>query len=137
MLSLALGVPAIAFLLPPVDDGYGKVYEFRSPGAKGDALPMVDLLSQVVMTDRESGDLAIESYRRRFRAAVSKYLDAPWDETVENWMGPPDEAARRADRAERLRSRARMLMDIAEEDWEHANLLDPGGAEDGEQDGEL
>jgi transcriptional regulator with XRE-family HTH domain len=127
-LALALGVPLAALFLPPEDDGTGFTYAFAPPGWRGEPLPMSVLMEALVMTDSDSQSSAMEGYRHRFRAAVSRYLDAEWTETIGGWMAEVDEPAARADRAERLRSRAQVFWDAAEEFIEMADAIDPKGA---------
>jgi len=128
-LALALGVPFAALLLPPDDDGRGVVYEMQPPGAK-EPLPMAGLLDRVVMHDFPGDAPALEAYRRRFLHQRGKYLDPGRAAEGDEWFTPLDEEAVRAERAARLRARARTLMEYAEDDFDRAAALDPEGAEE-------
>jgi transcriptional regulator with XRE-family HTH domain len=125
-LSLALGIPVLALFLPPEDDGYTHIYVFRPPGSKeGDGYPMATLMESVVMADSSSRAPAMEAYRERMQSAAATYLDPHWTGTVAEWLAVVDDRGLRADRAERLRSRARTFMDAAQEFIEMADGLDP------------
>lgn len=126
-IALALGVPLVALLLPPDDDGHGVVYEICPPGA-GEPVSMAEVMERVVLNDSHSDAPAMEAYRQRIRQKANKYLDSFWAAQVDEWQSPLDEKALAADRAERLRHRARMLMEYAEDDFEQAEFLDPEGA---------
>jgi transcriptional regulator with XRE-family HTH domain len=127
-LSLALGVPLVALLLPPPDDGERAEYVFTGPDREYD---MGDLMALVVMTDSDDDAPAMEAYRQRFRMASSRYLDPTWQSEVAAWLREAEDARLRSDRAERLRVMAAQVR--AERDREAreleslADAIDPQG----------
>lgn len=122
-ISLALSVPLIALLLPPVDDGERERYVFTAPDGEHD---MGDLVGLVVMPDSDDDQPAMEAYRDRLRAAVSRYLDPEWAQEVARWLREADGDELLADRAERLRSRQSELLQAADELGDLASAIETG-----------
>lgn len=85
-LSMALGVPAGAFFLPPLDDGRPDRYVIRPPGQHGD-LGMEALMDILVSYSDNKGGAAA-GYRRRLLGAVGRYLDKDWAAEVAEWLRP-------------------------------------------------
>lgn len=82
-LSLALGVPAAALLLPPPDDGERVSYRFTAAGRTWD---MGDLMELVVMPDTTGDSPLMDKYRERFSAAARRAASGPaWERLVARW----------------------------------------------------
>jgi len=117
-LSLALGVPLIALLLPPEDGG---TYAFAGPDGQYE---MRDLMALVVMTDSAGDTPAMDAYRDRLRGAAARYLDPEWADEVADWLSKaePDDAL--ADRAAQLRARQADLKLAAAEMGDLASAIE-------------
>lgn len=110
-LAVALGIPIIAFFLPPEDDGMDVRYVFRGPGETGD-LGMEDLMS-AAMHDTDAETLAMNAYRRRLIGAVGEYLHASWGEILARWMENAETPEMRAEQIDELRADRHVLLRIA------------------------
>lgn len=71
--AMALEVPVAALLLPPEDDGIGRRYLFQA--GPGEPQQMSDLVSFVNSEPAEDETPAMDAYRTRYYAAVSRYSD--------------------------------------------------------------
>ena len=71
-LARVLGVPVIAFLLPPQDDGTGARYVLESPG--GEDLSMAALFA-LVMPESAGETPAMDAYRGGLADAAGRYMD--------------------------------------------------------------
>jgi transcriptional regulator with XRE-family HTH domain len=100
-LSRALGVPIVAFFLPPDDDGAGVRYLYRPPGADTD-LDMAALMAGACFDSDDDGD-AMELYRDRMRASVRRYIPG-WEAEVAQWLAPLTSAGQREEAVYRLRA---------------------------------
>jgi transcriptional regulator with XRE-family HTH domain len=114
-LAVALGVPLIAFFLPPLGDGAGMRYTFQPGEHDAGSLDMVDLMARAVMPDSDNDSPAMNAYRQRLRSAVVTYLDGSWAEEVARWLGEADSKEVRADRVEQLRQRSNEMLQAAAE----------------------
>jgi transcriptional regulator with XRE-family HTH domain len=110
-IALALGVPLIALFLPPDDDGDSARYFVA--GAGGKEHDMADLMARAVMPDSDDDAPAMQVYRNRLRAAVTRYLDPEWADDLAGWLREVEDDDLLADRAERLRAQGQQLMDAA------------------------
>lgn len=118
-LSIALGVPVVAFFLPPDDDGIDVRYEFRANESDEETCDMRDLLI-TALHDNNADTTVMAAYRWRFKEAVKRYLDPSWSETVDQWRedgtSPDIRAAQaaeaRADRENLLRLAAKLARGI-------------------------
>jgi hypothetical protein len=110
-LSVALGVPVVAFFLPPEDDGIDVRYEFRPNGGE-DGIGMSWLLA-AALHDNGAESQLMDAYRWRFRQAVKRYLDPSWAETIDQWQAGRDSPDVRAEQAEEARADREFLLRLA------------------------
>jgi transcriptional regulator with XRE-family HTH domain len=127
-LATALGVPLLALFLPPYEPDAS--YLFPAPGGR-DLLGMDDLM-WLVMPDAGGTTPAMNAYRNRFQAAVTRHLDDDWAREVASWLEKAEDKRLLADRAERLAARARELRGAARELQELADAIRPDDDEDGD-----
>jgi len=110
-LSVALGVPVVAFFLPPEDDGTDIRYEFRPNGSE-DGIGMSWLLA-AALHDNGAESQIMDAYRWRFRQAVKRYLDPSWADELDRWQDDRDSPDVRAEQAEDARADREALLRIA------------------------
>lgn len=109
VIATALGVPLMALLLPPEDDGITVRYEIALDGT-GPA-DMADLMA-VIVPESESRSAVMEAYRARLLRAAETYLAPGWAEDIAGWLGMADEKELNAARAARLRRRLAVLGEM-------------------------
>jgi transcriptional regulator with XRE-family HTH domain len=121
-LSLVLGVPLIAFFLPPEGDGDPDGYALAGPdgGKRG----MRDLMALVVMPDSDSREPQMYAYRDRLQAAGNRYLSPEWADELAGWMHETEPDDRLAERAAWLRARQAQLRESAAELGDLASAIE-------------
>lgn len=133
-LAMALGVPLIAFFLPPADDS--PAAEYRFPALPGDPdgdveLTMGHLLSFIALPDSGERTAIMGIYRDRFNSVANSLLDADGAKEVARMLSLVEDDEHRAIRAERLRQREAELRRAAAELADLADAIDPEGDADG------
>lgn len=124
-LAETLGVPVVAMLLPPDDDGQGRRYVWQDGERARD---MRDLMVTVMHYNGEAE--LTDIYRDRYRGAVTFYVDEQWGAEVGRWFAPMDDKESRLEAAERFRSRQRRLLAMAADDGSVADWLEQDPDED-------
>lgn len=121
-ISLALGVPLVAFFLPPPDDGTTARYAVTAGGREFD---MKDLTTFVVMSDTEDETPVMDAYRDRFNEVARRYLNREWAAIAARWVGEGRSPQARADFAVHLRDERAGLLRAAALLAEMAEAVDP------------
>lgn len=122
-LAQALGVPLLALLLPPDDDGVKERFLWRArDGAPGQ--DMAALMS-LAMPDSDDDTPVMAAYRQRLTDNVARYLDPSWREAVELWLTDLATPEIRAQRARRLREQRQVLLGLAADLDGMADAIDP------------
>ena len=108
-LAKVFGVPVVALLLPPVEDGTEERFLFhpleshiRPPLPSGDCLEMFDLAG-MLMPDNDGDDSVMAKYRDRLTATIGAYLEPGWGEQVRRWLTDDTEAELLAEASRRIR----------------------------------
>jgi hypothetical protein len=109
-LGIILGIPVMAFFLPPEDDS--EDLYFIAPG--GERRDMTDLLWLAMHDngDRDSG--AMRGFRFRFLNVAQRLLEPQWAAEVARWLERFTDASFIADQAAIWRSEAASLRRSAE-----------------------
>lgn len=119
-LSLALGVPLAALLLPPEDDGHDKRYVLETPGGKAG---MDDLLGRVILFPPDDlSDLA-EAWRARLNRAARKHLGTDFAEHTARLLAEDTEPDMRAEIAAMIRAEAERVQEGLNADRDHLHFL--------------
>jgi transcriptional regulator with XRE-family HTH domain len=107
-LAIIFGVPVVAFFLPPEgEDAEG--LHFADPA--GDPRSMTDLMWLAMHDLGEDEHPALTAYRRRLRAAHSRYLDAHWAEESARYLDPVTDESLMEDRIALLESKIAIMRD--------------------------
>ena len=118
-LAVALGVPVVAFFLPPDDDGTAADYLFRPYEGHGD-LRMADLMAYVV-PDSDDDTPAMKAYRERFLTATRTYQNPSWTELMQEWFDRPGEEEQRAEKLRIVQSYREVMLAVAGDFGEFIN----------------
>jgi hypothetical protein len=110
-MALALGVPLLAFFLPPPDDGTAARYLVAAGASR---YTMGDIMTLVVMPDGDDESPVMSAYRERFNAAAAAYLDPQWAAVAGRLLGAGAAPQARADMAARLSDARAGLLAAAE-----------------------
>lgn len=121
-LSLALGVPLTAFLLPPEGPDAGVVIAGTDGG-----YDFGHLLARVVMPDSGDGSPPMKAYRQRLSEAVGRHLDPQWAAEVVRWLRETEADEMLDDHARRLRARQAEVQRAAEELGSLASAIEHRG----------
>jgi hypothetical protein len=109
VLSVAFGIPLVAFFLPPEDDGIDVRYEIQ---AAGKTAGMKDLMT-AAMHDTDEESQVMNAYRWRMRETVARYLHPSWGELLAYWQSDRTTPEVRAAQAEEARADRETLLRIA------------------------
>lgn len=125
-LAMALGVPLLAFFLPPEDEGR---FRFRAHERDAASSSMADLMT-LIMPDSDADTPAIHAYRERLVAAVAKYIDPDLGEDVRRWFQDTTDAELRAQRLQRIQWQREALLAVADDLGRFARVLSQPEEED-------
>lgn len=115
ILATALGVPIIALLLPPYDDGPDERYVIDCGRERGQ-MDMGEYLALAVMPDGDEGDSpATTAYREQYRAVIDRYRDPRWAARAARWVKGMQSTVMLAELAAKLRDRERSLAEASAE----------------------